>query len=490
LQSWPAVRSGGREMISGNVFLLLLQYMKTTFLFIAFLIFAKPLFAQSRKTLDSLPPSEIDIPIRINLRQFFAMADKTVDTLFTSPNYPTDWVQSDCATRYKYQFRRSPLRFSGNGTSMQIDFTGFYKIIGATRACVNGTAISPWTHDCSCGFKEGERKVNIGFTASFWLSPNYVLQTKIIRKEPQALDKCSVCFWGQDITATVMNSLKLELDASKKEMQNSLGLINLRSYMQQAWHSISQTYTIPNIGYFTLNPKKLRMDKLLTKKDLLNVNIGITATPVISFIKPDSFTAPLPNLSTVRTPEGFNIFLEAALQYDSLSRVLNGYLANKRFEISEGLIKQHVIIRSASLSGDASGRLNIKVDFTGSHTGTAYFTGKPVYNADKKTIEVENLEYDLQTNSFLLKTAKWLFSKKITSEVKKLTSFNLSTYYDAAAKTMNTWLNKEWTKGIRGAGGVTAIKLTDAFALPEHLLIRTNCVGKLAIEVRDLDLKL
>jgi hypothetical protein len=464
--------------------------MKTSFLFFSFLFFKLHLLGQSRTTVDSLPPSEIDIPIHIDLKQFFAMADESVDMVFTSPNYPSDWVQSDCATRYKYQFRRSPLRFKGNGTSMQIDFTGFYKIIGSTRACVNGTAISPWTRECSCGFKEGERKVNIGFQANFWLSPNYILQTQIIRKTPQALDKCSVCFWGQDITTTVMSGLTKELEVSRKAMQDSFGLINLRAYMQQAWRKLSQTYIIPNIGYFTLNPKKLRMDKLLTKQDLLNVNIGITATPVISFIKSDGAMEPLPNLSTVRTPEGFNIFLEAALQYDSLSRVLNGYLANKRFDITEGFLKQYVIIRSASLSGDALGRLNIKVDFTGSHTGTAYFTGKPVYNADKKTIEVKNLEYDLQSNSFLLKTAKWLFSKKITSEVKKFTSFNLSTYYEAAAKTMNSWLNKEWTKGIRGSGGVTAINLTDAYALPEHLLIRTNCVGKLAIEVRDLDLKL
>ena len=48
---------------------------------------------------------------------------------------------------------------------------------------------------------------------------------------------------------------------------------------------------------------------------------------------------------------------------------------------------------------------------------------------------------------------------------------------------MNSWLNREWTKGIRGSGSITDLKLTAVYALPEHLLIRSNCVGKLNVLV-------
>ena len=54
----------------------------------------------------------------------------------------------------------------------------------------------------------------------------------------------------------------------------------------------------------------------------------------------------------------------------------------------------------------------IKVDFIGTRSGTIYFIGQPVYNAEKKTIEVQGLDYDLQTKSLFLKTAKWLFNKR------------------------------------------------------------------------------
>ena len=440
--------------------------------------------------IDSLPESQIDIPIQINLKPIFALAEKNVDTTFTSPNYPEGWIQPDCATRYKYHFRRSPLSMTMNGTTLNLAFTGYYQIIGSTRACVRGAVLSPWTPPCRCGFDEPERKVNVSFSSTFQLQPNFMLSSRIIRNEPRSLDKCTVCFWGQDITSEVMKGLKEELDLSKKAMDSAYGNFNLRSYMQQAWNVLNDVYSIPNVGYFSLHPKKLRMEKINARNDLLNINIGITATPVVSFAKPAVAPSIVPALTNANNPGGFNIYLEAALQYDSLSQVLNGYLVNKRFDVAEGIFKKHIIIRNTAVSGDEQGNMNIKVDFTGSFDGTAYFTRKPSYNPEKNTIEVQDLDYDLKTKNLLLKTAKWLFNKRIINELKNYASFDLSQYYDTASKALNTWINREWTKGIKGSGAVTDLKLTSVYALPQHLLIRSNCAGKLSVTVSEIDMKL
>jgi hypothetical protein len=450
-------------------------------------------FAQGKTSsgikIDSLPESQIDIPIQINLRPIYSLAEKNIDTVFTSPNYPEGWIQSDCTTRYKYHFRRSPLALNMNGTTLNLSFVGYYQIVGSTRVCVNGAVISPWTPACRCGFDEPERRVNVSFSSAFQLQPNYILSSKIVRNEPKPLDKCSVCFWGQDITSEVLNGLKEELDASRKSMDSAYGRFNLKPFMQQAWNMLNDVYAIPNVGYLSLHPKNLRMENINARNDLLNINIGISATPVVSFEKPEVPASAVPNLTNGNNAGGFNIYLEAALQYDSLSNVLNGYLVNKTFDVGEGIFKKHVIIQHTTVSGDENGKLNIQVDFSGSFDGTAYFIGKPVYDVEKKTIEVHNLDFDLKTKSILLKTAKWLFNQKIVNELKSYTSFDLSQYYDTASKTLNDWLNREWTKGIRGSGGVTDLKLTAVYALPQHLLIRSNCVGKLNVVVSELTLK-
>jgi hypothetical protein len=453
------------------------------------LLFSFSTWAQIVSPADSLPVSDIDIPIKILLKPFYQLAEKNVDTVFTSPNYPADWVQADCATRYKYRFRRSPLTMTAKGANLDIGFTGFYQIIGATRACVNGAVISPWTPGCGCGFEEGERRVKVGFTANFSLAPNYILRTKIKRHPPQALDKCTVCFWGQDITATVLEGLSRELDLSKKAMEDSFSSINLKPYFQQAWNALSGVYAIPSVGFLALHPKKLRLNYMTAKNDMLQLSIGISAHPTIVYERPGTTSSPVPIMTSAPDREGFSIFLEAALQYDSLTTVLNGFLIDKRFDVQEGLIKKHIIIKGTQVGGDEKGNLLIRMDFGGSHTGSFYLTGRPVYNALTKSIEVQGMDYDLKTKSLLLKTAKWLFNKRIMGELQKYAVFNLSSYYDTAAINLNTWLNKEWTKGIRGSGSVKDLKLTSVEAQPAHLLIRSSCQGKLAIQVSSIDLK-
>jgi len=73
--------------------------------------------------------------------------------------------------------------------------------------------------------------------------------------------------------------------------------------------------------------------------------------------------------------------------------------------------------------------------------------------------------------------------------MKQYTSFDLSQYYDTATKALNVWLNREWTRGIKGNGSITDLKLTAVYALPQHLLIRSNCVGKLDVVVTELNLR-
>ena len=134
----------------------------------------KPLLSATAFRLDSLPVSQINIPIQVNLAPLYAMAEKNVDTVFTSPKYPDEWVQEACDTRYKYKFRRSPLLLKAIGNSLSLGFTGYYRITGSTRVCVRGTAISPWTPPCRCGYDEPERRVNASFTNAVNIFPDEV----------------------------------------------------------------------------------------------------------------------------------------------------------------------------------------------------------------------------------------------------------------------------------------------------------------------------
>lgn len=449
----------------------------------------KPDLSPTNFKLDSLPSSEINIPIQVNLKPIYTMAEKSVDTLFTSPNYPDDWVQEGCDIRYKYVFRRSPLQMKATGTALNLGFTGYYKILGSTRLCVNGTVLSPWTPACRCGFEE-ERKVTVSFSNSLSVSPDYKVKLNIVRNEPVPLNNCKVCFWGQDITKQVMGGLKTELDAAKKDLDKRYGTVDLKSRFQQLWDQMNKVYNLYGLGWLKINPQRIRINNIFAKNDSLNIYLGLSAKPVISFEKPQEQSSWIPNLGSFNRSPGFSIFLDAVLSYDSLSTILNQQLAGKEFVFKKLLIKKRFVIDSCRMYGAGNEKLIIKINFSGTNNGVVYLLGKPVYKADSRTIEVENIDFDIKSKNILLGSADWLFDKKITKEIGKQARFELGSYIDTAKVSINEQLNQEWMKGIRSFGNTTDIKLIGIYPMQQFLVIRSNCAGELSVKVESINFSL
>ena len=433
--------------------------------------------------LDSLPNSEINIPIQINLKPMYAMAEKSVDTVFTSAGYPDGWVQEGCDTRYKYVFRRSPLQIKGTGSSLNIGFMGYYKIVGSTRVCVSGAVISPWTPPCRCGFSEPERRVNVSFSNSITVQPDFKVKLAVKRNDPQPLDKCEVCFWGQDITKSIMKGLVENLDASKKDMEKTYGAVDLKPRFQQLWDQLNKVYGLYGLGYLQMNPQKIRINNLFINKDSLNIFLGLSAKPSISFEKPVDKKSLVPNLGTFSKQQGFSIFLDAVLNYDSLGAIVNQQLKGKEFKFKKGFIKKRFVIDECKIYGGGFEKLIIKILFSGTNDGVVYLVGKPVYDNEKKTIEIADIDFDIKSKNVLLGSADWLFDKKITKEISKNARFELGAYIDSAKVNINKQLNQEWIKGIRSFGDIKDIKLIGIYPMQQQLIIRSNCSGDLSVKV-------
>lgn len=448
----------------------------------------KPVLTPVKFSLESVPESELNVPVQIDLKPFFAMANNKVDTLFTSPKYPDNWVQKGCDTRYKYSFRRSPLKFNFIDNKITIAFTGFYKIIGSTRGCVNGVAVTPWTPECKCGFEEGERKVNISYTITPVVLVDYKVRLKIVRNEPVAVDKCTVCFWGHDITPTIIDALKKELDISKADLEKSYGNIDLKPQFQKIWHQLNTPYNVNGMGWLQINPQKVRLNRLYGTGDKLNINIGLAAKPVVKFEKPVNPLSPVPNISSFSRVPGFNINVDAVLNYDSLSTILNKQIVGKEYTFSKAFIKKKFVFQQCKLMGSGSDRLIIQVNFTGTDNGTFYLTGKPVYDAAAKTLAVTDVDFDVKTRDALLKTADWLFSKKITAEIEKMAKYDLKQMMNDAAKNINQQLNREFMKGVKGAGSINDMSIAAIYPQTNWLVVRANAKGNFAVDVSEIDM--
>lgn len=214
----------------------------------------------------------------------------------------------------------------------------------------------------------------------------------------------------------------------------------------------------------------------------LELQVGLTASPVLHVEKKDVVSFELPATGSVATG-GFSLSFTTTVPYTLLSKVIDGVMAGKRIVISEGFFANHIVVKNISLKSFNEDGVLITCQFTGSFTGTVLFRGKPVYNASLKTVDVGALTYELQTKNLLLKGARWLLAGRIEKELKKATSISLAGYFAKLQLAMENYLNREWTKGITGAGNITELTLMGISALPDYLSLQATCSGNLRINI-------
>jgi hypothetical protein len=441
-------------------------------------------------TSESLPLSEIDIPVTIALQPFYAMAERSIQKEYTSVGFPNDFVVDDCSTRYMYRFHRGPIQFRGEKNVIGMAFPGYYMIAGAQRICTgtgsDRSSVSPWSPTCTCGVKEAERRVNVAFGLSLGMSNDYRLQPLFSSINPIAVDKCTMCFWGQDVTQTVMTQLKIQLDDAGRQTADSLRKLDMRPRFQQVWDQLNQIQPLFGMGWLQLNPERLRLSRFNVSRDTLRMTMGLSARPVITQDMPQMVRTVVPDLSDRQEHNGFRIIFDARLRYDSLSAMATQRLKDKRIEIES--VNRHVFIRQVDISGSESGRLGIKVRFDGSADGSFYLTGVPAYDSATKLLRFKELEYDIRSTNVTVNTAKWLFSRKILNVLEQNTRFELAPYEQQVIDMINPQLNRELKKGVVLSGKLREIDIPSIHAGKDVLTVRCLSQGELSLLVKELPL--
>lgn len=375
-----------------------------------------------------------------------------------------------------------------NGNQVNMTFTGYYQMAGGQRVCSgNGSdriAMTPWSPTCTCGLREGERKVSVAFTAGFGITPSYQVKATINRANPVPLDKCNVCFWGQDITNNIMQRLTAQLDEARASMVDTLQSINLRPQFQQIWDILNTVQPIYNYGYLQINPQRIRISSISASKDTMLFSVGISARPVITQSIPQVSRTVIPEISASVPARGFTINIDAYLDYDSLSSILTASLKNKKIDLEK--LGKHVIIEQCEIYGANNERLILKIKFSGSESGKFYLTGKPVYDAGKKILLLENLEYDIRSKDMLVKSAEWLFNRRILSTLQTYSRFEISPYEAILMDRINKQLTSDFKPGIKMTGEVKSIAIKKIYPFTEKLVIRFTTFGELDVTVNNI----
>lgn len=433
--------------------------------------------------INNTPVSDIDIPIRIGLKPFYNWANKFVDTLYTSPNYPKEWVQRGCDTRYQYRFVRGPFGFKTYNNLLLINFSGYYQVKGSTRICSGNSSYSPWAPSCGCGFDdEKPRRIDAGFIIKFIINRDYSIGVLVNRIDPVPVDKCEVCFFGKEITETIATQLKTDLDVSVADMQSKMKGLSLKPYMQLIWDTLQTGYKVPGLGIINFQPEQIRMSQIILKNDTMYCSLGLSAKPAIVNAIASYNPKPLPNLSDFSFKNGFRIFSRLHMPYDSLNHIINAQTAGTEMKVGKGLFKKNIRVDSVRLIGGGN-KMYIEVHLSKGIRGTVFLEGIPNWDGTAQELRMDSLDFHIKSKQLLVRVASWLMDGAIEKKIKQACKFQLADRLRMTQAMITLKMNQSLYAGINSKGYVNKLNVDDFITNPTGIDVGASAAGRLFLDV-------
>ena len=424
------------------------------------------------------PVSNIEVPVTADLRSYFIQAENSVPTKYADNQQPCEGL------RYNYTFTRTPFVITGSNNVVNLKFTGSYgftaaycakcsSLLGSGAQCIVPTV------SAQCGVGEPLRRMEIAYQSTINVMPDYHLKSKtILWPAPKPLDRCNVFLGNIDVTDKLIGYLNDPLSDLGKQVDAKIAAYNVKPMVEQLWKNIAGEYKIGDVGYLYINPQSVRVSSFSLTGSMLNFSVGMSAKPVVTTVSNPQPLKPLPNLSTYVPAKGFNIYLDLLENYNHLTNVVNQQVAGQKMDVAG----KTFIVDSTRVYGIGT-KIVMKINFSGSNTGTIYLVGTPTYDPVKHELSFPDLSFDLQTKAWMLKAAKWMFNGKITDIIRQKATYNFTQFIADSKTRLQKELSRDMGNGIRAAVNIQDLDIQAIYPTSEKLVIRTLSNGQIKVKV-------
>ena len=248
--------------------------------------------------------SNINIPIKVELKPFIKMADQSFDKEFKGADKPCSGL------RYQYKLKREPIQLSGRGKTVFLGLDVAYGFSGEyCAACVFDNCINP-PIPFSCGWDESLRRAKIKLKSDIELTSNYRIKSTTTFTEFNPIDPCRVTFANININDVLMSQIKPELGNLAKMIDAEIAKQDLKPYILPVWKAFQEDIKIPATGYLRFQPQSLSVSEININGSTLNFSVGLTAMPTIQSSPWNKPTTALPNLTPHKKGNGFEVYTD------------------------------------------------------------------------------------------------------------------------------------------------------------------------------------
>jgi hypothetical protein len=258
--------------------------------------------------------------------------------------------------------------------------------------------------------------------------------------------------------------------------------LQLKAQIAKVWNR-AQTPILLDKNYKTwlkLTPMEVMLYPLNARNNRVKLSVGIStfAEIIVGPEPPAPPARPLPNLKLINTfDKTFRIALNADIFYKDLNAIAAPLLLNKPFD-SDG---KSVVIKSFDLYGNGD-KIVVKLEMQGSLDGVIYLTARPSFNPKTNVFSMEDVDFDMQSRSLLMKSADWFLHGTIRSMIQEKLNMNLTEQLEKSRQIAARALAKmQLVDHVFLKSEIKELKFKDVMVQQDRISIQVYTEGESAI---------
>ncbi len=319
---------------------------------------------------------------------------------------------------------------------------------------------------------------------------NWKLTTKTALESLDWLEAPTMVFMGKNVPITFLINSSTALFKSKIEQKIDESIAKSMDFKPNVLNAIekicipfqmSEQYE----SWLRMNPSEIYSTDAVIKDQSVFLAIGIKCEmETLIGKKPDSKfdSKTIIFKPESKIPNKIAANIVAVSNYEEASRIINKNFVGQEFSSGKKKIK----IQNTSI-WHKNNKVIVALDVLGSVNGTIYLTGIPKYNEASHEIYFDQMDYALDTNSKLLKTANWLVQGYILNKIQSKCRYSIQPNLEEGKKNMMNYLkNYSPMPGIFINGKIDSIQFKKLQLTNQAIIAFLRIDGKVSIAIDGL----
>lgn len=335
-------------------------------------------------------------------------------------------------------------------------------------------------------YLNGTVKLNSLVGLKDWkINTNTVIQDVVWKESP------TINVAGKNVPVTYLINPAISVFKTKisKMVDDAIAQsLDIKPYVLDALEAVSKPIQVNEEfnTWFAMQPVEIYATKAVAANKKITAALGVKTYLETSVGRKPSLTFDKNTIvlkAIDKMPNEFKVNVAAFSSYAYASSIIQKNFAGKKFESG----KKSVVVNKVDVWGK-EGKMIVAVNMSGAVNGDFYLTGIPAYDAAKKEIYLDQVDYVLDSKNKLLKAGSWLAHGILVNKIAENCRFSIAEQLTDGEKTMKTYLsNYQPAKGVRVNGNLGQLSPNKIVLTPNAIVAMVVANGKVAISIDGLE---